>query len=79
MASEAAKRKFAPEFMNRIDKTVVFGPYAGAVGTNLGDRTYIGASSAYWRRPGDTSCFEQREPQRISATRRDDLKYGARI
>ncbi len=26
MASEAAKRKFAPEFMNRIDKTVVFRP-----------------------------------------------------
>jgi ATP-dependent Clp protease ATP-binding subunit ClpB len=25
-ASEAAKRKFAPEFMNRIDKTVVFHP-----------------------------------------------------
>ena len=25
-ASEAAKRKFAPEFMNRIDKTVVFRP-----------------------------------------------------
>jgi ATP-dependent Clp protease ATP-binding subunit ClpA len=26
MASEAARRKFAPEFMNRIDKTVVFRP-----------------------------------------------------
>ena len=26
MASEAAKRRFAPEFMNRIDKTVVFRP-----------------------------------------------------
>ena len=26
MASEAAKRKFAPEFINRIDKTVVFRP-----------------------------------------------------
>jgi ATP-dependent Clp protease ATP-binding subunit ClpB len=26
MASEAAKRKFAPEFMNRIDKVVVFHP-----------------------------------------------------
>src|SRR6266852_6366285 len=26
MASEAAKRNFAPEFMNRIDKTVVFRP-----------------------------------------------------
>jgi ATP-dependent Clp protease ATP-binding subunit ClpA len=25
-ATEAAKRKFAPEFMNRIDKTVVFHP-----------------------------------------------------
>ena len=25
-ASEAAKRKFAPEFMNRIDKVVVFHP-----------------------------------------------------
>ena len=25
-ASEAAKRKFAPEFMNRIDKTIVFRP-----------------------------------------------------
>ena len=25
-APEAAKRKFAPEFMNRIDKTVVFHP-----------------------------------------------------
>jgi ATP-dependent Clp protease ATP-binding subunit ClpA len=25
-AAEAAKRKFAPEFMNRIDKTVVFHP-----------------------------------------------------
>jgi ATP-dependent Clp protease ATP-binding subunit ClpB len=28
-ASEAAKRKFAPEFMNRIDKTVVFHPLRG--------------------------------------------------
>ena len=26
MASEAARRKFAPEFMNRIDRTVVFRP-----------------------------------------------------
>ena len=26
MASEAARRKFAPEFMNRIDKAVVFRP-----------------------------------------------------
>ena len=26
IASEAAKRKFAPEFMNRIDKVVVFHP-----------------------------------------------------
>ncbi|HTP43673.1 MAG TPA: hypothetical protein VMJ13_03870, partial [Candidatus Acidoferrum sp.] len=25
-AAEAAKRKFAPEFMNRIDKTIVFHP-----------------------------------------------------
>ena len=25
-ASEAAKRKFAPEFMNRIDKMIVFHP-----------------------------------------------------
>src|SRR6202142_4339481 len=29
-ASEAAKRKFAPEFMNRIDKTVVFRPLRSA-------------------------------------------------
>jgi ATP-dependent Clp protease ATP-binding subunit ClpB len=29
-ASEAAKRKFAPEFMNRIDKTVVFRPLRAA-------------------------------------------------
>jgi ATP-dependent Clp protease ATP-binding subunit ClpB len=29
-ASEAAKRKFAPEFMNRIDKTVVFHPLRSA-------------------------------------------------
>jgi ATP-dependent Clp protease ATP-binding subunit ClpB len=29
-ASEAAKRKFAPEFMNRIDKTVVFHPLRAA-------------------------------------------------
>jgi len=28
-ASEAAKRKFAPEFMNRIDKVVVFHPLRG--------------------------------------------------
>jgi ATP-dependent Clp protease ATP-binding subunit ClpB len=28
-ASEAAKRKFAPEFMNRIDKVVVFHPLLG--------------------------------------------------
>ena len=29
-ASEAAKRKFAPEFMNRIDKAVVFHPLRAA-------------------------------------------------
>jgi ATP-dependent Clp protease ATP-binding subunit ClpB len=29
-AAEAAKRKFAPEFMNRIDKTVVFHPLRSA-------------------------------------------------
>jgi len=46
MASEAAKRKFAPEFINRIDKTVVFRPLRREqFGTNFGDRTYIGAAA----------------------------------
>jgi ATP-dependent Clp protease ATP-binding subunit ClpA len=29
-ASEAAQRKFAPEFMNRVDKVVVFHPLHSA-------------------------------------------------
>ena len=30
LATEAARRKFSPEFLNRIDKTVAFRPLAGA-------------------------------------------------
>ena len=45
-ATEAAKRKFAPEFMNRIDKVVVFHPLRQrAVGTDSGDRAGDGAAA----------------------------------
>ena len=56
-ASEAAKRKFAPEFMNRIDKMVVFHPLRSAAArADSGDRTWGWCSSACWRRPRDDFC-----------------------
>ena len=45
-ASEAAKRKFAPEFMNRIDKVVVFHPLRSrAARADSGNRAGDGAAA----------------------------------
>ena len=45
-ASEAAKRKFAPEFMNRIDKVVVFHPLRSrAARADSGNRAGNGAAA----------------------------------
>jgi len=78
MASEAAKRKFAPEFINRIDKTVVFRPYAGAVGTNFGDRTYIGAAAPIGDAEGHFVFRATRAAKDFLLREGTDLKYGAR-
>ena len=45
-AVEAARRKFSPEFMNRIDKVVVFKTLAGrAPGEDSGDRAGHGSAA----------------------------------
>ena len=78
---EAARRKFSPEFINRIDKTVVFHPLgAEELRKILCHRIEHGAAAHFQR--------GQRGSLRISASpkmRKDflllegtDLKYGAR-
>ena len=49
-ASEAAKRKFAPEFMNRIDKVVVFHPLRSEQLEQILEIELGRCSSACWRR-----------------------------
>ena len=78
-ASEAAKRKFAPEFMNRIDKTIVFHPLRAEQLNQILDielgmvqkRILDGEKGKFlFRLTGDARTFLLREGT--------DVKYGAR-
>ena len=56
-ASEAAKRKFAPEFMNRIDKVVVFHPLRSEqLEADSGNRAGNGAAARAGDGARDDSC-----------------------
>jgi ATP-dependent Clp protease ATP-binding subunit ClpA len=66
MASEAAKRKFAPEFMNRIDKTVVFRPLRREQLDRILDIELIMVQQRLAETPREgISCSGRRKPQRI--------------
>ena len=78
-ASEAAKRKFAPEFMNRIDKVVVFHPLRSEqleqiLEIELGMVQQRGLETAKGR-----FLFRVTHPARDFLLREGtDMKYGAR-
>ena len=56
-AQEAARRKFSPEFMNRLDKVVVFHPLrARAARADSGHRAGHGAAARAGYRARDSSC-----------------------
>jgi ATP-dependent Clp protease ATP-binding subunit ClpB len=78
-ALEAARRHFSPEFMNRIDKTVVFRPIAGAL---LREVLAIELSSIQQRILRDAGMnFQLRcgiEAQELLVREGTDRRYGAR-
>jgi len=57
-ATEAARRKFSPEFMNRLDKVVVFHTAATRAAPGSARHRTGQCSSASWTRPTDNFCFE---------------------
>jgi hypothetical protein len=78
-ATEAAKRKFSPEFMNRIDKVVVFHPLRPAqleqvldIEMNLVQRRVLDTARGQF-------VFRLTRPAREFLLREGtDIKYGAR-
>ena len=78
-ASEAAKRKFAPEFMNRIDKTVVFHPLRSAQLEQILDIELGMVQQRVLEAAKGRFLFNVTTPAREFLLREGtDLKYGAR-
>ena len=79
MASEAAKRKFAPEFMNRIDKTVVFRPLRREQLERILDIELIMVQQRLAETPRGHFVFRATQAAKDFLLREGtDLKYGAR-
>jgi ATP-dependent Clp protease ATP-binding subunit ClpA len=79
MASEAAKRKFAPEFMNRIDKTVVFRPLRREQLERILDIELIMVQQRLAETPRGYFVFRATQAAKDFLLREGtDLKYGAR-
>jgi ATP-dependent Clp protease ATP-binding subunit ClpB len=79
MASEAAKRKFAPEFMNRIDKTVVFRPLRREELERILDIELTMVQQRLLETPRGHFVFRATEAAKGFLLREGtDLKYGAR-
>jgi ATP-dependent Clp protease ATP-binding subunit ClpB len=78
-ASEAAKRKFAPEFMNRIDKTVVFRPLRLAQLELILDIELGVVQQRVLETAKGRFLFRVTQPAREFLLREGtDMKYGAR-
>jgi ATP-dependent Clp protease ATP-binding subunit ClpA len=78
-ASEAAKRKFAPEFMNRIDKTVVFHPLRSQQLEQILDIELSMVQQRVLETAKGRFLFRATPPAREFLLREGtDLKYGAR-
>ena len=78
-ASEAAKRKFAPEFMNRIDKTVVFHPLRSAQLDQILDIELSMVQQRVLETARGRFLFRVTPPAREFLLKEGtDLKYGAR-
>jgi ATP-dependent Clp protease ATP-binding subunit ClpB len=78
-ASEAAKRKFAPEFMNRIDKTVVFHPLRSAQLEQILEIELRMVQQRVLEAAKGRFLFSVTTPAREFLLREGtDLKYGAR-
>lgn len=77
---EAARRKFSPEFMNRIDKTVVFRPLGDAeLRQILGLELHMLQQRIFHSSTTAPFVFSVAEPARDFLLREGtDLKYGAR-
>ena len=75
-AVEAARLKFSPEFMNRLDKVVVFHPLH-RVKENSGDRIGPGAA-ARSRNCAGQFLFRVTPAARNFCTEGTDQRYGAR-
>ena len=79
MASEAAKRKFAPEFMNRIDKTVVFRPLRKEQLERILEMELTMVQQRLAETPRGHFVFRATQAAKDFLLREGtDLKYGAR-
>jgi len=79
-ATEAARRKFTPEFMNRIDKTVVFHPLGEPeLRKILGIELAMVQQRIFTSANGAPFVFSLTEPAKDFLLREGtDMKYGAR-
>ena len=79
MASEAAKRRFAPEFMNRIDQTVVFRPLRKEQLERILEIELAGVQQRLAETPRGHFVFRATQAAKDFLLREGtDLKYGAR-
>jgi ATP-dependent Clp protease ATP-binding subunit ClpA len=79
MASAAAKRKFAPEFMNRIDKTVVFRPLRREELERILEIELTMVQQRLLETPRGHFAFRATQAAKEFLLREGtDLKYGAR-
>lgn len=78
-ALEAAKRKFSPEFMNRIDKVVVFRALKERHLRRILDIELAAVQARITESAGTKFVFECNEPAKEFLLQEGiDLKYGAR-
>jgi ATP-dependent Clp protease ATP-binding subunit ClpA len=77
---EAARKRFAPEFMNRIDKTVVFNPLGEAQLRQILGLELAAVEERVCRATGATSIALAVDPAAQDFLLREgtDLRYGAR-
>jgi ATP-dependent Clp protease ATP-binding subunit ClpA len=78
-ATEAAKRKFAPEFMNRIDKTIVFHPLRSEQLEQILEIELAMVQQRVLETARGKFLFRVTQPAKDFLLREGtDLKYGAR-
>ena len=76
---EAARRRFSPEFMNRIDKTIVFTPLGPGELREILDLELQAVQRRLHKQKGPRFRFECSEPARdLLLKEGTDARYGAR-